>query len=180
MGPKSPIRGQPGNVALQYVAVLQAKFWRVRLGTNTGHLSNLLSYSDGKVWDRAATHRCLAVSRGQQCTVKTDIQLPAPEASSEAKHPSPEGACWALVISHKRRILQADVIDTLARKLKPSGQLHLATDWDDYAEHMREEMAASEHFELTSSERGERPMTRFEQRGLRLRHRVQDLVYTRR
>jgi len=113
--------------------------------------------------------------------VKTDIQLPAPEASSEAEHPSPEGACWALfLLSYKRRILQANFIDTLARKLKPSGQLHLATDWDDYAEHMRDEMAASEHFELTSNERGERPMTKFEQRGLRLGHRVQDLLYTRR
>lgn len=85
---------------------------------------------------------------------------------------------WHKKRHHKRRILQPAFIDTVHRKLIHGGRLHLATDWQDYAEHMQLEMdAVADRFELVSTDRGDRPMTKFEQRGLRLGHGVWDFVY---
>ena len=92
---------------------------------------------------------------------------------------------WHKKRHHKRRIVQAGFVDLLARKLKPGGILHMATDWEDYAEHMLAVMQASDAFSNRAgtgsfSPRPDyRPATKFEQRGLRLGHVVRDLVFER-
>jgi tRNA (guanine-N7-)-methyltransferase len=92
---------------------------------------------------------------------------------------------WPKKRHHKRRIVQPDFVDLLARKLRAGGMLHMATDWEDYAQHMLEVMAGPASFGnqagpgSTSSRPDYRPVTKFEQRGLRLGHRVCDLLFER-
>lgn len=90
---------------------------------------------------------------------------------------------WHKKKHHKRRIVQPDFVQLLRKKLKPGGRFHMATDWQNYAEHMLEVMMAAEGFTNTSAsndyiERPEsRPLTKFEQRGHRLGHGVWDLIF---
>ncbi len=92
---------------------------------------------------------------------------------------------WPKKRHHKRRLVQAAFVELVARALEPAGSFHLATDWQDYAEHMLEVVDASPRFHNCSPEggfaasRGSRPSTKFEWRGRRLGHQVRDLVYRR-
>lgn len=93
---------------------------------------------------------------------------------------------WHKKRHHKRRIIQPDFVALISGKLKPGGLLHIATDWEDYAQHITEIMQQSADFENTNKE-GDyvkrpdyRPLTKFEQRGQRLGHGVWDLIYQRR
>lgn len=93
---------------------------------------------------------------------------------------------WHKKRHHKRRLIQAPFLDLLATRLAPGGLLHLATDWEPYAEHMLEVLEASARFEncagagAFSPRPPERPRTKFEARGERLGHGVWDLLYRRR
>jgi tRNA (guanine-N7-)-methyltransferase len=90
---------------------------------------------------------------------------------------------WPKNKHHKRRIVRASFVDLLARKLKPGGYFHAATDWQNYAENMLDVLSQGVGFSNTSGsndycERPEyRPLTRFEQRGMRLGHGVRDLIF---
>ena len=92
---------------------------------------------------------------------------------------------WPKKRHHKRRIIQPDFVSQLARSLKPGGILHLATDWQPYADHMLEVMQASPDFRnLSASEDycerpAWRPHTKYEQRGERLGHDVRDMLFER-
>jgi len=92
---------------------------------------------------------------------------------------------WHKKRHHKRRLVQAEFVALLARKLKPGGLLHLATDWEDYAQHMLAVLAADATFENTAqpgpftTRPEDRTLTRFERRGRRLGHGVRDLVFRR-
>lgn len=92
---------------------------------------------------------------------------------------------WHKKRHHKRRLIQPLFVQLLADRLRPGGRLHLATDWPQYAEHMRVVLAADPAF---APERGDdpaserpawRPQTRFELRGRKLGHPVCDLLYVR-
>ncbi len=92
---------------------------------------------------------------------------------------------WPKKRHHKRRLLQPAFAETLARKLIPGGVLHLATDWEDYAEQM---LAVLENVASLSNcsgpgrfsdPPGYRIPTRFELRGLREGNAVQDLLFER-
>lgn len=113
------------------------------------------------------------------------IQQRIPEASLDRVQiyfPDP----WHKKRHNKRRIIQTEFVNLLATRLKVGGVLHLATDWQDYADSMAEVMQASPNFR-TANPSGEafsprpefRPLTKFEQRGLRLGHGVWDLLYIR-
>ncbi|MGL4889929.1 MAG: tRNA (guanine(46)-N(7))-methyltransferase TrmB, partial [Aeromonas veronii] len=71
------------------------------------------------------------------------------------------------------------------QKLAIGGVFHMATDWENYAEHMLEVMSAAEGYENTSATGNWvprpdwRPLTKFEQRGHRLGHGVWDLIFKR-
>ncbi len=90
---------------------------------------------------------------------------------------------WHKKKHHKRRIIQAAFVQKLRAKLKPGGFIHLATDWEHYAEHMMEVMTAAEGFEnicgheAFSPRPDFRPITKFERRGQRLGHGVWDLLF---
>ena len=89
---------------------------------------------------------------------------------------------WRKVRYYKRRLIQPDFAALAAVKLAPGGCLHCATDWKDYAEWMLAVLSASvlENTAAGYAPRPEhRPLTRFEQRGLRLGHGVWDLVFRR-
>ena len=90
---------------------------------------------------------------------------------------------WPKKRHHKRRLIQPPFTRLLASRLAPGGYIHLATDWQDYAEQMLEVLTGEALLENTATafvERPEsRPPTKFEQRGVRLGHRVWDLVFRR-
>ncbi len=92
---------------------------------------------------------------------------------------------WHKTKHHKRRIVQPDFVALIARKLRPGGHFHMATDWAPYASHMLRVMQACPDFRNTSptgdfvKRPGYRPVTKFERRGQRLGHVVSDLVFER-
>lgn len=92
---------------------------------------------------------------------------------------------WHKKKHHKRRIVQPEFVRLICSKLKAGGLLHMATDWENYAEHMLEVLEAESQLENTAgqnhyAERPEfRPETKFERRGQRLGHGVWDLLYRR-
>ena len=91
---------------------------------------------------------------------------------------------WPKARHHKRRLLQPPLVATLARRLKPGGYIHCATDWENYAEQMLEVLSSEPMLQNTADGYAPRPdyrpLTKFEQRGLRLGHGVWDLVFRRR
>jgi tRNA (guanine-N7-)-methyltransferase len=90
---------------------------------------------------------------------------------------------WPKKRHHKRRLIQPAFVALLARKLRPGGLLHLATDWEPYAEQMLGVLESSPDFVNLAADYAprppERPLTRFEQRGQRLGHMVRDLLFRR-
>jgi tRNA (guanine-N7-)-methyltransferase len=92
---------------------------------------------------------------------------------------------WHKKRHHKRRQVQPAWAQLVRSKLKRGGHLHMATDWQNYAEQMLEVLTAAEGFRNTSASgdyvpRPEyRPETKFERRGQRLGHGVWDLVFER-
>ncbi len=84
---------------------------------------------------------------------------------------------WPKKRHHKRRLLQPSFAELAARKLAPGGYLHAATDWPDYATQMDEVLSAISAFERGDPQ--QRPMTKFERRGIGLGHPVRDLLFLR-
>ncbi len=93
---------------------------------------------------------------------------------------------WPKKRHHKRRLIQASFVESVLRVTKVGGELHLATDWQDYAQQMLRVLDALPALENLAGPgrfvaRPElRPLTKFERRGLRLGHPVWDLIYRRR
>jgi len=92
---------------------------------------------------------------------------------------------WHKKRHHKRRQVQPEWAQLIRRKLKVGGYLHMATDWQEYAEHMLAVLSSAAGFVNQSTHSGfierppYRPTTKFEQRGTRLGHGVWDLMFTR-
>ncbi|MFN0314673.1 MAG: tRNA (guanosine(46)-N7)-methyltransferase TrmB [Burkholderiales bacterium] len=90
---------------------------------------------------------------------------------------------WPKTRHHKRRLIQASFVSLLASRLKPGGYLHMATDWREYAEQMLAVLHAESSLDNTAqgfaTRPAYRPMTKFEQRGLKLGHGVWDLIFRR-
>ena len=92
---------------------------------------------------------------------------------------------WHKKRHHKRRLIQPDFVKLMAQKLKPAGLIHLATDWQPYAQWMLEVFENETEFSnlagpFNYSEKPQyRPTTKFETRGKNLGHGVFDLIYKR-
>ncbi|MFF1574047.1 tRNA (guanosine(46)-N7)-methyltransferase TrmB [Leifsonia sp. NPDC058292] len=90
---------------------------------------------------------------------------------------------WPKNRHRSRRLVQPEFAQLVVRVLKPSGVFRLATDWEDYAEHMLTVLDAAPGLVNAAGERGfverpaDRPVTRFERRGERLGHAIKDLEY---
>ncbi len=91
---------------------------------------------------------------------------------------------WHKTRHNKRRLIQAPFITLLVQKLKSGGYIHVATDWQDYAEQVLAVLSGEPLLENTAEDYSPRPdyrpLTKFEQRGLKLGHGVWDLVFLRR
>jgi len=90
---------------------------------------------------------------------------------------------WHKKRHHKRRIIQTSFLDILTKKLKTGGIVHIATDWEDYAEQIMETLESHQHFKNTlgdhiySPRPKYRPLTKFENRGQKLGHGVWDIIF---
>jgi len=89
---------------------------------------------------------------------------------------------WPKKRHHKRRLVNAAFLNLAHRVLKQNGVLHLATDWQAYADEMLQVLQSDARFINSSpeqgfSDRGDRPLTKFEARGIQLGHGVYDLVF---
>ena len=91
---------------------------------------------------------------------------------------------WPKKKHHKRRLLRPDFVHLLAQRLGSGAYLHVATDWEDYAEQILSTMSDEPLLENSCAgfaPRPEyRPLTKFERRGLDLGHEVRDVIFTRR
>ena len=90
---------------------------------------------------------------------------------------------WHKKRHNKRRLIQAPFVAKLVQHIRPGGYLHCATDWEPYAQQMLEVLSAEPLLENTASTYADkpayRPLTKFENRGLKLGHGVWDLVFRR-
>jgi len=91
---------------------------------------------------------------------------------------------WHKARHNKRRLIQAPFIAQLMQKLKPGGYIHVATDWQNYAEQVLAVLCEEPLLENTAEDYAPRPayrpLTKFEKRGINLGHGVWDLVFRRR
>lgn len=91
---------------------------------------------------------------------------------------------WHKKRHHKRRIIQPDFVALIASRLAPGAYLHCATDWEEYAHWMLDVLNAEPLLANTADgfapRPDYRPLTKFENRGLRLGHGVWDLIFQRR
>lgn len=120
-------------------------------------------------------YRCDALDVLRQCVADASLDrvlLFFPDPWHKARH-------------HKRRIVQPAFAELVRRKLKPGGVLHMATDWQPYAEYMLEVMGQAPGYRNLAEDGqyvprpAERPVTKFERRGERLGHGVWDLKFVR-
>ena len=90
---------------------------------------------------------------------------------------------WHKKKHNKRRLIQPELIARLAQRLRPGGYLHCATDWEPYARQMMAVLGAEPLLRNTADgfapKPAYRPLTKFENRGLKLGHGVWDLVFNR-
>ncbi len=103
-----------------------------------------------------------------------------PEGSLAGVHvffPDP----WHKKRHNKRRLIQPPFAALLASRLQPGGYLHCATDWEEYAQQMLEVLTAEPTLVNTAAgfalRPAYRPLTKFENRGLRLGHGVRDIIF---
>jgi len=102
----------------------------------------------------------------------TTVQLFFPDPWHKKKH-------------HKRRIVSLEFVETIRQKLKNGGVFHMATDWENYAECMIEDMNSAPGYENLAAEDDfvprpdSRPLTKFENRGNNLGHGVWDIQFKR-
>lgn len=101
-----------------------------------------------------------------------EIQLLFPDPWPKARH-------------HKRRLVQPEFVELLASRLQGGGRVHMATDWEPYAQVMLEVLGACATLRNCAEGGGfagqvmERATTRFERRGQRLGHHVRELLFQR-
>ncbi len=92
---------------------------------------------------------------------------------------------WHKKRHHKRRIVQPDFVQLVRSRLRSGGYFHLATDWEDYAQHMMATLESAPGYRNTAGvdnfvpRPDSRPLTKFELRGQRLGHGVRDLIFER-
>lgn len=88
---------------------------------------------------------------------------------------------WPKLRHHKRRLIQPEFVSILCKRIKHGGYIHVATDWENYAEQINEVLRNEPQLTSTDKNHGQyqnyRPPTKFEQRGLHLGHNIWDLVF---
>ena len=112
--------------------------------------------------------------------ILTNMIAPSSLAGIHVFFPDP----WHKARHNKRRLIQGPMVDLLASRLKPGGYLHCATDWQEYAEQMLTVLGEAALLRNTADgfavRPAYRPVTKFENRGVKLGHGVWDLVFVKR
>jgi tRNA (guanine-N7-)-methyltransferase len=123
--------------------------------------------------------RNVRVVRHDAVEVLRDMVRPGSLAGIHVFFPDP----WPKKRHHKRRLVQPEFARLAAERLAPGGCIHVATDWQEYAEHVLQVLTLEKLLTNTAENYAPRPATRpetkFERRGLRLGHAVWDIVFTR-
>nr|WP_247614789.1 tRNA (guanosine(46)-N7)-methyltransferase TrmB [Streptomyces sp. RG38] len=123
----------------------------------------------------------IRVANGDAIILLREMLTPDSLAGLRVYFPDP----WPKKRHHKRRLIQPEFLTLAASRMAPGAELHCATDWEPYAEHMLEVLTAHPDFENTRADGGfaprpaHRPLTRFEGQGLDKGHVVNDLVFRR-
>ncbi len=142
---------------------------------------------------RPGVGACLGLARDEGIT---NLRVMCHDAVEVFENMIPEGSLqtvqlffpdpWHKKRHHKRRIVQVEFAEMLRSKLHlDTGIFHMATDWENYAEHMIEIMNQAPGFANIATDGDysprpdERPLTKFEARGHRLGHGVWDIKYKR-
>ena len=90
---------------------------------------------------------------------------------------------WPKKRHHKRRLIQSNLLKLIAQKIKKTGYLHIATDWEDYAVWIIDLLDKEELLQKMSDDFFKkpdyRPLTKYENRGIKLGYRVWDMIYRR-
>ena len=139
-----------------------------------------------EVHEPGVGHCLIAADKAGVCNLKLVVH----DAMEVLEHQVPGGSLarinlyfpdpWPKKRHHKRRIVQPGFLALCADRLAPDGSMHIATDWANYAEHIDEVFAASPHFvcverrEHQGDRPLDRPVTKFERRGLRHGHAIVD------
>jgi tRNA (guanine-N7-)-methyltransferase len=122
----------------------------------------------------------LRIVRHDAVEVLRQMLAPGSLAGVHLYFPDP----WPKKRHHKRRLIQPAFVALLASRLAPGAYLHCATDWEPYAEQMLQVLGAEPLLANTAAGYAPRPawrpLTKFEQRGLKLGHGVRDLLFRRR
>jgi len=142
-------------------------------GPGVGRLLNGLAAADlGNV--RIYQHDAVEVLRNEVADGALDeVRIYFPDPWHKTRH-------------HKRRLIQPGFVSLLCDKLRSGGRLHLATDWENYAEQMWDVLDAEPRLQNVAGPRGAVPrplwrrQTHFETRGQKLGHGVWDLLYNKR
>jgi len=120
------------------------------------------------------------VVRHDAVEVLRDMVAPGSLAGIHVFFPDP----WPKKRHHKRRLLQPDFAALAASRLAPGGVLHVATDWQEYADHVLAVLSATPGLANTvdafAPRPATRPQTKFEKRGIKLGHGVWDIIFRKR
>ena len=112
--------------------------------------------------------------------VLRDMLAPQSLAGVHIYFPDP----WPKTRHHKRRLIQPPLVELLASRMAPGAYIHCATDWEHYAEQMLAVLSAETSLQNTcegfAPRPDFRPLTKFENRGLRLGHGVWDVIFRKR
>lgn len=195
LGPRFIVPYQPARLDLhaafgrQAPTVLEIGFG---MGEATAHIAGLMPQTDflccevhepgvGALLKRIGEHGLANIRIVQHDAVEVLDHMLAPGslAGIHVFFPDP----WHKLRHHKRRLIQPPLVARLASRLQPGGYLHCATDWEPYAQQMLEVLGAEPLLRNTADgfapRPDYRPLTKFEQRGMRLGHGVWDVVFRR-
>ena len=153
------------NPHINYIGieVHQAGVGSLAASVHEAQLSNvrLISHDAVEIFDTVIPDNSL-----------TGIQIFFPDPWPKNKH-------------HKRRLIQVNFVNTLVKKLRMSGFIHAATDWEHYAHDMLSVFQEIPELTNQSKDHGfidrpaTRPLTKFEEKGLNQGHKVFDLLFLR-
>ena len=149
------------NVNFVGVEVHRPGVGRLMALANKAALNNLRIYNADVI---DVLHHCIAANS----LARINIYFPDP---------------WHKKRHNKRRIVNEEFVQLIRQKMKQGGIIHMATDWEPYAEHMMEVLSAAEGFKNQAGEGqytprpDHRPLTKFEKRGEKLGHGVWDLFF---
>lgn len=186
-----PYRAEPLDFAAAFgreaPTILEIGFG---MGEATAHIAGLMPEKNFLCCEVHAPGVGALVKRiGEQQL--SNIRIVAHDAVEVIEHMIPPGSLagvhvffpdpWHKKRHHKRRLLQPPFVAKLAPRLAPGGYIHCATDWQPYAQQMLEVLAAEPSLRNVAEGYAPkpfyRPLTKFENRGLKLGHGVWDVVF---